>query len=79
MEIVVNDWSDMVVRDNIMDTHGDSVEPFYGHNQNGESIAIHVSHESIVLETMQDNGWVRKNYYYYNDDTCEELFDGKWQ
>lgn len=76
--IVVENWDDMAIRDKIMEEYGDSTEPFFGHNQNGETIAIHVSHDSIVLETLQDNGWVRKNYYYYGEEVVEELFDGKW-
>jgi hypothetical protein len=77
--IIINDWSDMSIRDAVMDQHGDSPEPFYGENQDGEKIAIHVAHNGIVLVTYQHNGWIRNNYYYYGEDRCEEIFDGKWK
>ena len=77
--IVVEDWGDSALRDKLMEEFGSSTEPFIGENQDGERILIHVNPDSIVLETWQNNGWVRKNYYYYGEDFCEELFDGKWR
>lgn len=79
VEIIVNDWNDIVERDNIMQMYGDSNEPFYGKNENGESITIHVSPDIIVLETMQDNGWIRKNCYYRGEWAHEEVFCDKWK
>ena len=62
----------------IMDEFGDTDTMFAGENEDRESVNISVSHESIVVETFQENGWVRKNVYW-RDETQEELFDGKWK
>lgn len=51
-----------------------------GENEQKERVFISVNPESICVETLQNNGWVRKNIYHYNhqyDD--EEIYDGKWE
>jgi len=75
--LVIEDWSDTNRLKEIMAEHGDSQFPFYGENEDGEIISISVFHDRIVLVTEQENGWIRKNFYY-PDGTMEELFDGKW-
>lgn len=52
--------------------------PFIGHNAEGEKVILSIAPDSIILETYQNNGWIRKNYY----DSCGlpdgEMYDGKW-
>lgn len=52
--------------------------PFEGHNAEGERVILSIAPDSIILETYQKNGWIRKNYF----DSCGfpdgEMFDGKW-
>lgn len=52
--------------------------PFVGHNAEGEKVVLSIAPDSIILETYQKNGWIRKNYF----DSCGfpdgEMFDGKW-
>lgn len=52
--------------------------PFVGHNVEGEKVILPIAPDSIILETYQKNGWIRKNYY----DSCGflngEMYDGKW-
>lgn len=52
--------------------------PFIGTNAEGEKVILSVSPDSIVLETYQSNGWIRKNYYDENGFPDGETFDGKW-
>lgn len=61
----------------LMDQYGDSTTMFPGTNENGETVHISIFYDKIVVVTLQENGWVRKNIYY-RDGTREETFDGKW-
>ncbi|WP_417342055.1 hypothetical protein [Evtepia gabavorous] len=64
----------------IMRDYGDSQFPFFGENEEGEDVEIHVCKDSITVVTYQKNGWVRRNVYTHSDGdiTSEELFDGKY-
>ena len=48
--------------------------PYCGTNDNGESVVISVFTDKIVVETLQSNGWTRKNIYY-TDGVTEELYN----
>ena len=76
--IDVENWDDMEVRDAIMDEHGLDGDPIYGTNDDGELVRIDVSKNEIVIETLQENGWVRKDVYYYGEDWMEQIYLGKW-
>ena len=52
--------------------------PFEGTNAEGERVILSIAPESILLETHQKNGWIRKNYYDENGFPAGEMFDGKW-
>lgn len=64
----------------IMKTYGDSQFPFFGENEEGEGVEIHVCTDSITVVTYQKNGWLRRNVYSHidGDIISEELFDGKY-
>ena len=62
----------------ITELYGDSEFPFFGENQNGESITVSVFMDRIVVNTEQSNGFVRVNTYW-TDGTIEEMFNGKWK
>ena len=66
----------------IMKKHGSNQFPFFGKNENGESVEIHVCSNSITLITYQKNGWLRRNIYTDSGDgniISEELFDGRYK
>ena len=44
-----------------------------------QNIIIEVLSDRIITEVYQENGWVRKNFYYPEECTTEELFQGKWK
>lgn len=44
-----------------------------GENQNGEFTTTSITPDCIILETLQDNGWIRKNVYYC-DGLVEEIY-----
>ena len=73
-EIYFDSTSPALLR-KLMKEHGDSEFPFYGTNSEGETIKLSVGYDSIVLETYQKNGWIRKNYFdelgYPNGETFE--------
>lgn len=52
--------------------------PFIGTNAEGEKVILSIAPDSIVLETYQSNGWIRKNYYDGNGFPDGEMYDGKW-
>ena len=60
----------------LMDTYGDSQYPYFGENENGETVSISIFPDQIVTLTYQSNGWHRKNVYW-RDGTREELFEGR--
>lgn len=72
------DLSDLDASRKIMDKFGDSPFPFVGQNEEGESTNTSISHDSIIMETYQANGWIRQNWLHY-DGTREELFKGRWK
>lgn len=71
------DLSDLTGSRKLMDEFGDSTVPFFGHNDEGETTMTSITHESIVMQTYQDNGWIRENWLHY-DGTREETFKGRW-
>ena len=71
------DSSDLEGMRKIMAQYGDTEFPFYGKNEDGESISISVFPDRIVTVTEQANGWVRKNTFY-SDGSRDETFDGTW-
>lgn len=64
---------------NLMEQHGNSASPFYGKNEDGEDVEIHIGNTSVVYKTYQSNGWVRVNYYDKNGLPNGEMFDGRWK
>ena len=73
------DFSRAGSRNEVMERYGDIKWAMRGRNQDGEDVEIHVSPENMRLVTYQQNGWVRRNTFYYGEDTVEEEFDGKWR
>ena len=63
----------------LMEQHGDSRFPFYGKNDEGEDIEIHISKTSIIHKTYQRNGWVRANHYDDQGLPAGEIFEGRWK
>lgn len=63
----------------LMEEHGDSKFPYYGKNEDGEDIEIHICKTSIIHKTYQNNGWVRANYYDENGYPNGEMFEGRWK
>ena len=57
----------------LMDKYGDSKNLFFGENENGESITLDISHDKVMVSTLQKNGWERINIYH-RDGTTEETY-----
>lgn len=62
----------------LMEKHGNSKFPFYGENEDGERVEIHIGKSNIVYKTYQKNGWLRANYFDENGLPDGEIFEGKW-
>ncbi|PAV40010.1 hypothetical protein CJ260_00800 [Megasphaera sp. ASD88] len=64
----------------IMEKFGDSKYIYTGHNENNEEVNIHVSHDSIIVDTYQENGWLRRNVYTNDDGDIikEEMYPERW-
>ena len=61
----------------IMDNYAQYRTMGIGKNEDGEMTTSSVYQDKIIIDTYQNNGWVRRNIYH-RDGTREELFDGKW-
>ncbi|MBP1581121.1 MAG: hypothetical protein J6A26_01825 [Oscillospiraceae bacterium] len=64
---------------NLMKEHGDSTFPFYGKNDEGEDIEIHICKTNIIFKTYQANGWVRANHFDEDGLPAGEMFEGRWK
>jgi len=73
------DFTDINVRRILMQEFGKSTTPFTGINEDGENITLHIAEESIIVETYQNNGWVRKNYYDADGYADGETYEGRWK
>lgn len=70
----VVDFSDLEGCRKIREQYGDSNCPFFGGNENGETVLISVFKDRISVQTFQDNGWVRTNTLW-EDGFSEELYE----
>lgn len=55
------------------------ISPIPPEKNNLLDLVIEVLSDRIITEVYQENGWVRKNFYYPEECTTEELFQGKWK
>lgn len=65
-------------RKEIIKKYGNSKQAFFGENEDGEQVELHVADDGIILKTYQENGWVRVNYYDADGYAEGESFDGRW-
>lgn len=72
------DFSDLDSICEAMDKYHETKTMLLGKNADGEMVTTSIFEDHIVLQTFQNNHWIRKNYYY-RDGTVEELFEGKWE
>lgn len=66
-------------RRELMRQHGNTSSIFSGLTEDGESVCVSIAPNSIVVNTFQDNGWVRVNYYDSEGFPCGETFDGRYK
>lgn len=57
----------------IMDTYNHLDYMLFGEDAEGQSVTISIWPDYIVVDTLQKNGWTRRNVYWRDGDT-EELF-----
>lgn len=59
----------------LMDKYGSILDTMLlGEDTDGNFTMTSINSDHIVIETLQKNGWARKNIYYYNGDS-EELYN----
>lgn len=63
----------------LMEEYGDSKFPFFGENDNGESIEIHICPTSVIHVTYQNNGWIRKDCFDEHGYYEAEMYGGRWR
>lgn len=66
-------------RKQLIRQHGDSDTMYSGKNEDGEDVTVSIDRTGIVLNTYQQNGWVRVNYYDADGFASGETFDGRWK
>lgn len=64
----------------LMDKYSHLGSKFFGKDEEGQSVTISIWTEHIIVDTLQKNGWTRRNIYY-RDGYREELFskDGNFK
>lgn len=70
MEIDYSNYEQLV---DLMNHADDYPYMLVGENQNGEFTTTSITPNLVILETLQDNGWVRKNIFH-RDGMVEETF-----
>ena len=74
------EFSTAAGRRRLIELYGNTDTAFVGHNEDGEQVSVSFDTEKgIVLNTYQENGWVRVNYYDKDGNLAGETFDGKWR
>ena len=68
------DFDDFDAMRELMRNHEKYDTSLIGENGNHESVVIGIYADCIVTETLQDNGWTRKNVLW-DDGTIEELYE----
>lgn len=70
------DWEAMK---ELMAQYGDNDTAIDGTNINGEDVLISISKNSIVVRTLQSNGWMRRDIYSLidGDYVTETIYEGK--
>lgn len=70
------DWEAMK---ELMAQYSDSDTAIDGINTNGEDVLISISKNSIVVRTLQLNGWMRRDIYSLidGDYVTETIYEGK--
>lgn len=67
-------------RKHLVEMYSDADTMFTGKNEDGEMVCVSFDKEcGIVLQTYQENGWVRVNYYDKDGMPTGESFDGRWR
>lgn len=77
-DVIEFDSTDLDGMRRLMDEYGGSSASFDGTNEDIEQISISIAKDRIDVVTFQDNGWTRRNVYWW-DGTREEIFEGKWK
>lgn len=77
-EFLMIDFSNRHQLGELMDRSEDFPYMLSASNSDGETQQISINCDNIIVNTLQNNGWVRANVYW-RDGTREELFDGKWR
>lgn len=67
----VDDLDSMIA---LMDRADEFPDTLMGTNEYGENTLIEIASDCIKITTLQDNGWMRDNYYY-PDGTVEEVYE----
>ena len=75
---LTKDFADIEARRKIIEKYADSEQAFFGKNEDGEDVELHVAESGIILKTYQTNGWLRVNYYDANGYAEGETFEGRW-
>ena len=79
LEELVSNFADIKARKELMAQFGNSKMPFFGVNEDGEDVEVHIAESSIIVKTNQENGWTRVNYYGADGEAEGESFDGRWK
>lgn len=78
-EQIVFDSSDWKSMRELCKAHEKYPVLLVGKTSGDEDIMIEILSDRIITEVFQENGWIRKNYYYPEECITEELFHGKWK
>lgn len=76
---LAGNFDDLENRRIIMKEYGSIESALTGVNENGETTTLHIAHDSLIVETYQNNGFIRKNYYDADGYADGESYEVKWK
>lgn len=71
-------FNEIEVRRRLMKEYGNSTTDFIGENEDGETVAMAIYTDKIIVTTYQNNHWIRKDYYDKDGYYEAEMYEGKW-
>lgn len=72
-EKLIIDPSDYEGMISLMERASEFPMPWSGKNDDGEETMVSIGEDNIIMETCQNNGWLRENTYW-KDGTVEESY-----
>ena len=79
LNALASEFENPEIRRRMMAEFGESKTAYSGVNADGETVLLSIASDSIIVQTHQNNGWVRVNEYDESGYLIGESYDGRWK